>query len=165
VPATPKIPTGGERRAGTDSTHLARRDASNLFSKKEDASMNDRPQREQKHPDEWQRDLNPDHMAGQNIGEASAATEQTGMTAYSLRALHRRLSGFQDDDLKQIPVVPQGQRLQQGGTYRDLNDDNRDEFTATGDMTATEGTAYVPKDQTPYPLWNRLRDIDDPERL
>jgi hypothetical protein len=126
--------------------------------------MDNTPQRERKHPDQWQRDLNPDHMAGQNIGEDSAAAEQTGTTAYSLRALHRRLSDFQDDDLKQIPVVPQGQRLQQGGTYLDLNDDRREEFTATGEMTAPEGTAYVPKDQTPYTLWNRLRDIDDPER-
>lgn len=28
-------------------------------------------QARQKHPDEWQRELNPDHLAGQNIGRES----------------------------------------------------------------------------------------------
>ncbi len=127
--------------------------------------MQGKPQTEQKHPDEWQRDLNPDHMAGQNIGEVAADREQGLPTAYDLKSVHRSLQKFDDDDLKQIPVVPQGQRLQQGATYLDLNDPEREEFTATGDMQAGASNCYVPKSEVPYPVWNRLRGIEDPERL
>jgi hypothetical protein len=61
-------------------------------------------------------------------------------------------------------VLPEGQRLQQGGTYLDLNDLDRGEFTAMGNMEASPGNAFVPKDQVPYQVWNRLRGIDDVER-
>jgi hypothetical protein len=127
--------------------------------------MDNKPQVEQKHPDEWQKDLNPDPMAGQNLGTQSSEAEQSGRTAYHLREIHRQLSGFNDDELKQVPVVPKGTRLQQGATYLDLNDRARGEFPATGEMEAGEGNAYVPKNQTPYPVWNRLLGIDDPQRL
>lgn len=127
--------------------------------------MEQKPQQEQKHPDEWQQDLNPDHLAGQNIGTQSSGAEQSGNTAYDLKEVHRQLSDFSDDELKKVSVLPTGSRLQQGATYLDLNDRERGEFTATGDMTATEGKAYVPKSETPYPVWNRLIGVDDPERL
>jgi hypothetical protein len=29
-----------------------------------------KPQAQQKHPDRWQKDLKPDHLAGQNIGRS-----------------------------------------------------------------------------------------------
>jgi len=35
-------------------------------------------QARQKHPDEWQGDLNPDHLAGQNIGQISDAVDGDG---------------------------------------------------------------------------------------
>ena len=115
-----------------------------------------RPQQEQKHPDEWQRDLNPDHMEGQNIGPTSDDRERAITTAYEVKELHRTLKGFADDDLKQIPIVPPGTRLQQGATYIDLADAPPSEFKATGGVTARQGHYYVPKDRVPYPLWNRL---------
>jgi hypothetical protein len=127
--------------------------------------MENKPQHEQKHPDQWQQDLNPDHLAGQNLGTPTSGTEQSGNTAYDLKEVHRQLAEFGDDDLQQIAVVPTGARLQQGATYLDLNDPERGEFTATGDMTAAAGSAYVPKSETPYPLWNRLLGVDEPERL
>jgi len=127
--------------------------------------MENLPQREQKHPDEYQRDLNPDHLEGQNIGPRSAEAEQSGRTAYNVREVHRRLSEFSDDDLKQIPVLEAGTRLQQGATYLKLDEQERREFTATGEMQAGESEVVIPKSATPFPIWNRLRDIDDPERL
>lgn len=122
------------------------------------------PQAGAKHPPEWQGDLSPDHLAGQNVGGESADREQGLRTAYDVKPLHRQMSEWQDDDLKQIPVLPQGQRLRQGGTYLDLNHLDRGEFTAMGDMEASSGNAYVPKDRVPYQVWNRLRGIDDVER-
>jgi hypothetical protein len=123
-----------------------------------------KPQTERQHPDEWQQDLSPDHMAGQNLGQASSEREQGLPTAYDIREVHRSLPGFADDELRQIPVLPEGARLQQGATYLDLSDPGRGEFTATGDMEASRGHRLVPKGEVPYSIWNRLRGVDDPER-
>lgn len=124
------------------------------------------PQTEQKHPDEYEADLNPNHMAGQNIGQPSTDREQGLPTAYDVKEVHRSLSrDFEDDELKQIPVLPAGQRLQQGATYLDLRNRERREFTATGEMDARDENWYVPKDQVPYSLWNRLKGVENPERI
>lgn len=115
-------------------------------------------------PDAFDRDLHPDPLAGQNFGERTADREQELPTAYDVKEVHRSLSEFQDDDLKQIPVLRPGSRLQQGATYVDLSDPGRQTFTAMGGMSAGPENVYVPKDQVPYPLWNRLLGIDDPAR-
>ena len=113
-------------------------------------------QARQKHPDEWQQDLNRDHLAGQNIGRASDVRTEPDTTAFHLRKRGHVLNGVDDEELKQVPVLPQGTRLQQGGTYVDLNQQQPQEFTARGDMEAGAGNAYVPKDRVPYEIWNRL---------
>ena len=113
-------------------------------------------QARQKHPDEWQQDLNPNHLAGQNIGPESDARPEAEYTAFHLRKAGLPIPGIDDEDLKQVPLVPEGTRLQQGATYTDLNVDPPHEFTARGDMSAEPGTAYVAKDRVPYQIWNRL---------
>ena len=125
--------------------------------------MQAKPQTEVKHPPEWERDLNPDRMAGQNVG-AEPDREVGLRTAYDVKPLHRAMSDIGDDELKQVPVLPAGERLQQGATYLDLRDPARGEFTATGGIAADSDHAYVAKDQVPYETWNRLRGIRDPER-
>jgi hypothetical protein len=96
-------------------------------------------------------------MAGQNIGPLSAEQEHGLRTAYDVKEVHRLLSEeFTDDELKNIPVIPDGQRLQQGGVYIDLNDARRREFTATGDMSAGSANLYTSKSEVPYSIWNRL---------
>lgn len=124
------------------------------------------PQSERKHPDEWQQELNPDHMAGQNIGERSGDREQGLPTAFDEKEVHRTLhADFDDDELKQIPILQPGQRLQQGASYLDLRDPGRREFTAMGGMEAGAENRYVPKDSVPYSLWNRLTGVENPERI
>jgi hypothetical protein len=113
-------------------------------------------QEKQKHPDEWQRDLNPNYLAGQNVGQTSRAQVIEEGTAFHLRKRGMRFEGLDDEDLKTVPVVAEGERLQQGATYVDLNQEPREEFTARGDMEAEGGHAYVPKDRVPYQVWNRL---------
>jgi hypothetical protein len=115
-----------------------------------------RQQARQKHPDEWQQDLNPNHLAGQNIGRESDERERTDMTAFHLRKRGYELRGLDDNDLKQVPVLAEGTRLQQGATYVNLADDEPREFKATADVTAEAGDAYAPKDKVPYEVWNRL---------
>jgi hypothetical protein len=115
-----------------------------------------KPQAQQKHPDEWQRDLNPHHLAGQNIGEASESRVEYASTAFHVRKQGYELRGLDDEELKQVPVVAEGTKLQQGATYVDLTDLAPEEFTATGEMVASSGQAIAPKDRVPYEIWNRL---------
>ena len=113
-------------------------------------------QARQKHPDEWQKDLNPNHLAGQNIGQESDEQERTDVTAFHLRKRGYELRGLDDNDLKQVPVLAEGTRLQQGATYVNLADNEPREFKATANVTAEAGDAYAPKDKVPYEVWNRL---------
>jgi hypothetical protein len=115
-----------------------------------------------KHPEEWQRDLNPNHLAGQNIGVASDIETHGDRTAFNLRKVGWELGNLDDNELKQIPLVAEGTRLQQGATYVDLAADPRHEFTATGDMSAEGDHAYAPKDRVPYEIWNRLLGEEKP---
>jgi hypothetical protein len=68
-------------------------------------------------PDEWQRDLNPDPQAGQNTGLDAAQSKKAAPTAHDIKDLNRRLQDYTDDELRQIPVLPAGTRLEQGATY------------------------------------------------
>ena len=122
-----------------------------------------RRQAEQALTDGFDRDLHPDPMAGQNIGPRSDPALDA-RTAYDVKSVHRSLSDWPDDELKEIPVLRPGTPLQQGATYINLREPRRGEITAMGGMRAGEGDAFVPKDHVPYPTWNRLRGIDDPER-
>jgi hypothetical protein len=109
-----------------------------------------------KHPPAWEQDLNPNHLSGQNIGQASDARIETEWTAFHLRKRGLDLGGVNDEELKQVPLVAEGERLQQGATYVDLRHQPPEEFTARGDMAAGPDNAFVPKDQVPYEIWNRL---------
>jgi len=113
-------------------------------------------QARQKHSDVWQEDLNPDRLAGQNIGLTSEAAQTSERTAFHLRKRGHEVRGLDDNDLKQMPVLAEGARLQQGATYVNLADEPPHEFRAAGNVTAQPGDAYVPKDRVPYEVWNRL---------
>ena len=126
--------------------------------------VDQKPQREQKHPDQWADDLNPNRMSGQNIGPLSASSERGVRTAYDVKEVHQTLGELGDEELKRIPILPAGTRLQQGATYVDLRGLERTPFTAMGDMTAKEMNWYTPKDQVPPTLWNRLIGVENPER-
>jgi hypothetical protein len=111
--------------------------------------------------DEWQQDLNPNPAAGQNTGIGSSQQEKEAPTAHDIKLLHDYLPEFNDEELKQIPIVPQGCRLKQGATYINLLDKSRKEFTAMGDMTASRENCYVPKTEVNYELWNKLLGINE----
>lgn len=118
-----------------------------------------------KHPEHWRPDLNPASMAGQNLGTTGANQWADALTAFDIKAAHRRLEGFDDAELKRIPILPAGTRLQQGGTYIDLKDPACAELTARGDQAAGPDNWYVPKDAVDYQLWNRLIGVQNPGRL
>ena len=104
-------------------------------------------------------------MAKQGQNHGIHSTGEKGPSAYDVKDTHRLWNGLSDADLKQLPVLPEGTRLEQGGAYFDLNDPNCGEFKALGNMEAGPEHRYVAKSAVPYPLWNALIGVDNPERL
>ena len=118
-----------------------------------------------KHPPEYQRDLNPNAAAGINYGFVGPHPERHNpRTAFDVKEVHRLLRDFTDDQLRQIPVLPFGSRLEQDATYIDLADPQRKKFKATSGMSVAPNRFVVPKREVDYQLWNRLRGITDPVR-
>jgi hypothetical protein len=80
------------------------------------------------------------------------------------KALHNRLPDLTNDELARLQVLTPGTRLEQGGTYVDLNRLHAGPFKALGGHEATTSDRYVAKRDTDYELWNRLvGDDHDPE--
>lgn len=119
----------------------------------------------EQHPEEWRRDLNPNPTAGQNYGGLGTEAEHEVRTLADVKELHRAFSDFSDAELKGVPILAPGSRLQQGATYVDLATPDRREFTATGGIEAGRDNWFVPKDQVDYQVWNRLIGVTNPERL
>lgn len=118
-----------------------------------------------KHPLEYQRDLNPNAAAGINYGSVGRHPEKHNpRTAYDVKAAHRLLREFSDIHLRQLPLVPAGSRLEQDASYLDLTDPDRKEFKATSGMSVAPDALIVPKSEVDYQLWNRLRGVTDPAR-
>jgi hypothetical protein len=135
-------------------------------------SMADTKQRDQTKPqtrttravaDEFDQDLHPNPMAGQNISAEGEHPEQFGRTAKDVKQLHARYREWSDADLAQVPILPDGSRLEQGATYMDLAGDAA-EFTATGDISVQPGQCVVAKTAVPYQVWNRLLGIQNVAR-
>jgi hypothetical protein len=128
------------------------------MAKPREGVRNPKPQDEKKHPNEWEEDLNPDRLEGQNIG-GQRVDEITSRTAAHLREFAEVLSDFRRDELAQIPIVPTGMRLKQGAVYLDLNNPAAGPIKATGELIAGAGNLYAPKAEIPYEYWNRLLSV------
>ena len=115
-----------------------------------------KPQEMQKHPDDWNKDLNPDRLEGQNIGASSKPDNLRAYTAADIDVLAGRLNSFSRDELSQIPIIRVGTKLKQGAVYLDMRIPAPVPFTATADTQATELNYYTPKAEIPYELWDRL---------
>jgi hypothetical protein len=113
----------------------------------------------------YDHELRPHDQAGENYGTAGPHAEKTAKTAYDVKGVHDAFNNWRDDDLKQIAIIPEGSRLEQGATYVDLKLFEPHEFSARANMVATADNWYVLKSSVPYPLWNRLIGVDNPERL
>ena len=97
------------------------------------------------HPDEYEVDLNQRGGAGLNVdlkGPQPMLSDNV-RTAYDIKSLHRRLDEYTDDQLKSIPILPEGSPLEQGATYINLRDVEPKEFTARAGMIAACYRAYL----------------------
>jgi hypothetical protein len=84
-------------------------------------------------------------------------------TAYDVIEAHRQLVEWTDDELRQIPLLPAGSRLEPGATYVDLRDPARREFIATGEMQVPIDGLYVPRNEVDSRHWHRLLGVRIPE--
>ena len=114
--------------------------------------------------DEFEHDLNPNPMAGQNSGMEGSHPEKDAPTARDIKEIHNQFPDLTNDELQQLPVLPEGSRLEQGAVYLDLRTLSRGEIKARGDMEAGPHNWYVPKSEVDYQLWNRLIGVTNPER-
>ncbi len=120
---------------------------------------------EDKHPQPYQQDLNPDASKGMNWGEAGPHPEKENpRTAKDVKELHRLLSEFRDDELEQIPILPSGHRLESNAHYINLREADPCEFKAEGNENVGPDDWIVPKSEVDYQLWNRLIRVKDPDR-
>ena len=123
---------------------------------KKEKNVSPKPEEQQKYPDEWSDDLNPNRMKGQSIGASSKSSHLRARTAADIDVLAGRLDNFSRDELSQISIVPIGAKLQQGAVYLDMRIPAPVPFTATADTQATELNYYASKAEIPYELWDRL---------
>jgi hypothetical protein len=120
---------------------------------------------EDKHPEPYQHDLNPDASKGVNWGDVGRHPEKNDYrTAKDVKELHDLLSDFRDDELDTIPVMPAGARLESNATYINFRESDPKEFTAEGTEELGEGDLVVPKAEVDYQLWNRLIGVTNPAR-
>ena len=125
--------------------------------------VEEKPQAQRKHPDRREDDLNPDRLQGQNIGPSSAE-DSNARTAAQIKEVTELLPNFRNDELREIPIVPRGNRLKQGAVYLDLRKPASGSFQATAEMTAGPENLYVPKAEVAYEYWNRLIETLCPDR-
>ena len=149
-----------EKRSGSDSNANKHRKGSRLH------DSNKAEKQPPPHPgteDFYHEDLIPDNLAGENHGQGIAL--EAGASAYDVKELYSKLADLTDDELRNIPIMPVGSRLEQGATYLDLAHLEQEPFVAMGGMVVGEGHYYVAKKATGYVLWNRLNQVSNPARL
>jgi hypothetical protein len=104
-------------------------------------------------------DIAPDTSTGEPGGHVPESR-----SAGDDKDLHARLAILDDDQLARLLILQPGARLEQGGTYVDLNDPSRQPFKALGSQEAGADHRYVAKRDTDYELWNLLvgqgRDVE-----
>ena len=149
----------GERRSGSDS---------NARKGRKETRLHEKPERQpEPHPDrtnDFAEDLRPDNFAGANYSLLSEPLD-IGLRASDIKELYPRLPGFTHAELRDLVIVPLGERLEQGARYIDLLHLERGEFVATAGMVADEDHYYVPKNHTDYVLWRRLKELSLAARL
>lgn len=101
-------------------------------------------------------DLRSHEFAGNNDGAAHSHDPDRMIRAADRKEWHEKFPQFANDELKQLLIVPQGTRLEQGATYYDLLHPEDGEFTARADFVTNEENLILPKSLHDYELWNKL---------
>ncbi len=150
----------GPKRSGSDSNAHKHRKASHLHESHQKENDPLYPVSDA----DFSRDLQANDRAGENHG-TNQALMAGARDANDIKELHTSLADLSDAELKSLVILPAGTRLEQGAKYIDLHRLEDGEFVATASMVASPDNYYVPKKETDYLLWNRLNQVDTPERL
>ena len=100
-------------------------------------------------------DLAPMDIGGGHLDESEPASAD--------KEMHRKLQDLTNDELGQLSILVPGTRLEQGGSYLDLNNRGRGAFTAMAGDEAAQGSRLIAKRDTDYVLWNRLTGTEHAE--
>ena len=132
-----------------------------------EANIPKQTQPKDREPDSFDQDLHPNMNAGVNDADTGANPEQDAIPASEIKEIHELLPNFSDDELGRLRIMPEGSVLEQGATYFDLRHADRGEFTAERPerVGPYKLNMFVPKQVVDYEVWNKLRGVDDPERL
>jgi hypothetical protein len=114
---------------------------------------------------DFDRDLRPNFLSGQNTRFEGSPGALEGATAADVKEIRALLHDFTADELRAIPILPVGTRLEQGATYLDLMDRGYGPFHGQAGMEASADHYYVPKKALDYVTWNRLTGVTNPDRL
>ena len=112
---------------------------------------------------------NPANYGESHAFAAQLAPVETGPGGHAAESapavadkdLHNQFPELTSDELARLPVLEPGTRLEQGGTYVDLNRLGEGPFKALGGHEATGRDRLVAKRDTDYEMWNRLVGDDD----
>lgn len=110
-------------------------------------------------------DLNPQPMAGINDANNDMRAQMSGTTAYDLKEVHEMLPDLSSDELRELVILAEGTRLQEGAKYIDLRSLEQGEILRRNFMEAGPDNLYVAKSGMDYQLYNRLRGVTEPERV
>ena len=96
-----------------------------------------------------------EQMAPETTGGPGGHAEQS-VSAASDKVLHDKLPELDNDELARLAVLEPGTRLEQGGTYVNLNKLADGPFKAMAGHETSERDRMIAKRDTDYELWNRL---------
>lgn len=87
--------------------------------------------------------------------------EDESIVAADDKDIRNQLPELTAAELSRLTVLEPGVRLEQGGTYLDLNQRQNGPFKALGGHDARPGERLVAKRDIDYVLWNRLAGDDE----
>ena len=146
----------GEKRSGSASNAHKHRKGSRLH---EDHRDENTPLPLRDMEADVTEDLTANDLAGMNHGMEGQHPEWYGRSGASIKELHTRLADLNNDELKQLTILPEGSRLKQGAKYLDLEHLEQGEFVATARMSVKPGQNLIAKHDTDYLLWDRLSGV------
>lgn len=116
-----------------------------------------------KGPEPRDESFDDDLRSTEPVSAPGGHADESRPAAADKRAEARLGNRLSPDELARLTILEPATRLEQGGTYLDLNDPARGPFKAMGGQEAGRGNRYVAKRDTDYELWNRLagdREVD-----
>jgi hypothetical protein len=103
---------------------------------------------------EWKRQVHAAAGTGHGTPSRVQAARRTAYDDFEAHLLLR--AAFSDDEMRRIPIVAPGARLEEEAAYVDLRDPSREPIRAAAAMTAGEAQLLVPRAEVDSSTWERL---------